>query len=280
MSVASVVYKEPETPAEKPAEVENKETAAAEVAAGSRPAWLPDNFKTVEDFVKSATDSRAELTRVQQELAKLKGGEEKKTEGEQAPEEKKTEGEKPAGEKSETEKAAEEAMAKAGIDVDPFQKEFNETGDVSEENRGKIAESLKAQFGDNAKAYVDAFIEGQKSRRANFSAEVYGAVGGEEAYGQMITWAATGMTDAQKTTFNEGVLSGDLNKAKMAVASLQSLYTKANGKAPSLLGGDPPATQVGFASSFEMQKAIADPRYAADPVYRKSVEERIKKSNF
>lgn len=279
--VASVEFKDQETTAEKPAEVEKKEQAAAEVTAGTRPAWLPENFKTVDDFVKSSKEAQAELTRAKQEIATLKG--EKPTEGEKPAEgeKKPAEGEKKEGEQTDTEKAAEEALAKAGVNVDPFQKEFNETGDVSEENRAKIADSLKAQFGDAAREYVDAFIEGQKSRRANFSAEVYGAVGGEDAYGQMISWASTGMTDAQKQTFNEGVLSGDINKAKMAVASLQSLYTKANGKAPSLLGGEKAGVEnTGFASSYDMQKAISDPRYAADPVYRKAVEERIKKSNF
>jgi len=43
-----------------------------QVEAPSRPAWLPDNFKTEEDFAKSYKESQATLTRQAQELASLR----------------------------------------------------------------------------------------------------------------------------------------------------------------------------------------------------------------
>lgn len=273
----TVNFKPAETPAEKPAEVAQKEQQQQQVVAGERPAWLPENFKTVEDFTKSYADQRAELTRTQQELAKLKPA------GEQKPEEKSAEKkseDKPA-EQTPEQKAAAEAVAKSGLDVSTFQTEFNTTGDVSEASRAKIAEGLKAQFGEQAREVVDSFIEGQKARTSNYQAQVFTAAGGEEQYGQMVAWAKTSFNKAEIENFNAAVTKGDLNAARMAVDGLKARYETANGKQPALLGGGPAAAaQPGFASSYEMQTAIKDPRYAKDPAYRKSVEQRIGKSNF
>lgn len=281
--VDSVVFKPEDTPPEKPAEQVRLERIAEEVKAGTRPAWLPTNFDKVEDYNKAFVEQRAEITRLQQErAANNKTGEvEKPKEGEKPPEgEKPKEGEKPA--EGDPEKAAKEALEKSGVDAAPYQEEFNQTGNVSEENRAKLAKSLEATLGPDARKYVDAFIEGQQARSANFSSEVFAAVGGEEAYGEMITWATSNLNDSEKELFNDAVMkSGDINKAKMAVAGLQAKFTKAGGKSPNLLGGKLPSTGTqGFESSYAMQQAMRDPRYGKDPVYTKEVEQRTMKSNF
>lgn len=48
-----------------------EQQAAADTAAGERPAWLPENFKTPEDFAKSYGDLRVEADRQREENAKL-----------------------------------------------------------------------------------------------------------------------------------------------------------------------------------------------------------------
>ncbi len=290
----SVVFKQEETPAEKPAEVARKEQIAALVAEGKRPAWLPENFDKEEDFAKSYAEQQATLTRAQQELAKLKGGEQKtpeqiaaekdaadKAAADKKPEEKKAdEGETPE------QKAAREIVEKSGVDVSAFQKEFDDTGALSEKSITDLSKAMepqiKAIFGKDAdaSAITKQWVEGQQAIIANYRGQVFSAVGGEENYGSLVAWAKTGLNAAEQKNFNEAVNSGDLNKAKLALDGLSARYTKANGKAPNLLAGDLATAVQGFASTYEMQKAISDPRYAADPVYRKSVEQRIGKSNF
>jgi hypothetical protein len=285
-----IEYKTPVTGAENPADEINKEQGnkpaetGNENKGGERPSWLPAEFKgTADEFVasltKSQTDTKAELTRAQQELAKLKkGDEEEKPEdnGEKKP----ADGEESAEDK--IRKAAEEA----GVDNAPYQQEFDETGDLTPEAREKAAKEygplIKKMFGDEADPLdvVNRWVDGQKANIGNYRSEVFKAAGGEEAYGEMVTWASANYSDADKVIFNKAVNGGDLNAAKQALDGLASRYAKANGSEPKLLGGEINTGTTGFKSTYEMQKAIADPRYEKDPVYRKSVEQRIGKSNF
>src|SRR5690242_13263326 len=80
MSTASVSFQQAPTGSEAPASDPTKDinaqaTNPTEAGGGTnpdRPEWLPQNFTTVEDFVKSSADTRAELTRAQQELSKFR----------------------------------------------------------------------------------------------------------------------------------------------------------------------------------------------------------------
>lgn len=278
MSTASVTFQQAPTGAEAPAQDPTKEinaqatnpAATGEGANSDRPEWLPENFTTVEDFVKSAQDTRAELTRAQQELAKLRKGDDKATAG----------AEQPA--QTEAERAASEAVAKAGLDVSAWQQEFNETRDVSEKGRAEIAKALEAQFGENARRLVDDFIEGQKMRLANIEAQVHNVAGGKDQYNAMIAWAGSNLSEAEIEAYNRAMGSGDFNAMSLAVDGLKARYTKANGSAPKLISGDGSISDsnAGFTSTYEMTKAMKDPRYGKDPAYTKSVERRAMLSNF
>jgi hypothetical protein len=287
----TIEYKTPATGSENPTGEINKEQGnkpadtGTENKGGERPSWLPAEFKgTADEYVasltKSQNDTKAALTQAQQELAKLK-----KPEGEKKPEDNTGE-KKPDGEES-AEDQIRKAAEEQGIDNAPYQKEFDETGDLSPEAREKAAKEygplIKKMFGADADPadVVNRWIEGQKASGNNYKAEVFKAAGGEDSYGEMLAWAKENYSDADKAIFNKAVNGGDLNAAKQAVDGLNARYSKANGKEPKLLGGDNHGTtESGFKSAYEMQKAIADPRYEKDPVYRKSVEQRVGKSNF
>jgi hypothetical protein len=279
MSTASVTFQQAPTGAEAPAtdptkDINAQATNPAATGDGTdpaRPEWLPANFTSVEDYVKSNNEARGELTRAQQELAKLR-----KSDSEQPG----AGAEQPS--QTSVERAANEAVTSAGLDVSSWQAEFNETRDVSEEGRAAIAKGLEAQFGKDARALVDDFIEGQKMRVTNVENQVHTQAGGAEAYSAMMKWAATNLTPAEIGAYNNAMGTGDFNSMSLAVDGLKSRFTKANGKAPTLLSGDSAiaANGAGFASTFEMTQAMKDPRYRTDPVYRKGVEERAKKSNW
>lgn len=282
MSTASVTFQQAPTGSEAPAADPSKDinaqaTNPAATGDGSnpdRPAWLPANFTTVEDFVKSSNDARAELTRTQQELAKLRkpsdGATEQPAEG--------------AAQTSQTEaeRAATQAVTNAGLDVSSWQQEFNDTRDVSEEGRAAIAKALEGQFGKDARTLVDDFIEGQKVRLQNVETQVHNVAGGKEQYTQMMQWAGSNLTDNEINAYNKAMGSGDFNAMSLAVDGLKARFVKANGSAPKLISGDNAISDAnaGFGSTFEMTKAMKDPRYGKDPAYTKSVEQRAMRSNF
>ena len=280
MSTASVSFQQAPTGAEAPAADPTKDinaqatnpTGAGDGTNPARPEWLPQNFNTVEDFVKSSNDTRAELTRTQQELAKLR-----KPSGSDAP----AEGAEGAAQ-TETERAATQAVANAGLDVSSWQAEFNETRDVSEDGRAAIAKALEGQFGKDARTLVDDFIEGQKMRLQNVENQVHQVAGGKDQYTAMLSWAGANLSDKEINAYNNVMGSGDFNAMSLAVDGLKSRFVKAKGSNPSLLSGDGSIgnANAGFGSTFEMTKAMKDPRYGKDPAYTKSVEQRAMRSNF
>lgn len=282
MSTASVSFQQAPTGAEAPAADPSKDinaqatnpTGTGDGSNPARPEWLPQNFNSVEDFVKSSNDARAELTRTQQELAKLRKPSEPAAEqpaegAEKAPQ-------------TEAERAANEAVTNAGLDVTSWQTEFNETRDVSEKGRAEIAKALEAQFGPNARTLVDDFIEGQKVRLQNVETQVHNVAGGKDQYAQMMQWAGSNLSDQEVNAYNKAMGSGDFNAMSLAVDGLKARFVRANGSAPKLISGDGSIgdSNAGFGSAFEMTKAMKDPRYGKDPAYTKATEQRAMRSNF
>jgi len=277
----TVTFQSEQTGQEAPKAPENKTPAAA---SGERPAWLPEQFKTVEDFVKSANETKAELTRLQQQVAKGKPAEGEQTTGESK------DGQQPPKDglgieestsKEGEKKGGEEKKPPLNIDFAPYQQEFTETGDVSPENRAKIAEQLKSIFGENAEGIVNDYIDGAKTRLANTTSQLKAIAGGDEGYAAMQAWAKDNLTPAEKEAYNRAVHSGDFHAASFAVQGLAAKFQAANGKAPSLIqGNNTPTGGETFKSLHEMKQAIADPRYKTDPDYRKQVEQKAMRSNI
>ena len=254
----------------------------------NRPAWKPEGFEGDEAAIaKSWADQRAEITRLQQELAKHTKQSTPPPPAPNAattpPADGTTAGEKkPDGEASSQDEAAREVADAAGVDLAPYQTEFDTNGDVSEESRAKIAEGLKKVLGANARQIVDDFIDSRKVVVENDTRMFYDAAGGEENYGRMATWAAQNLPKQQLEAYNAQVTSGDRHAALFTLDGLKAKYEAANGKIPArvLGGGGPAPTQGGFASSAEMRRAMADPRYKTDEAYRAQVASRLAVSNF
>jgi excinuclease UvrABC nuclease subunit len=290
MSTAQVTFSQAPTGAEAPAADptvkinEQASNTATPQPQGDRPAWLPEQFKTAEDFAKSWTDQRAEITKLQQAQAaakKVDPAASAATEDKTAPA-LKIEDKPAAGEQTEAEKAAAQAVAQAGLDVSKWQEEFNTSRTVSEEGRAEIAKGLEGLFGDKARAIVDDFVEGQRMRVENVEGQIFTVAGGKEEYAKMVGWAAQNMSASEQSAYNAAMDSGDVNAMSLAVDGLKARYVRAEGSSPSLISGDGSigSGDAAFASTHEMTTAMKDPRYRADPVYRKSVEQRAMRSNF
>ena len=250
----------------------------------NRPEWLDPKFKSVEDQAKAYAEAQAELTRTKQEIAKLKGS--ALTSPPQDDTSQVNDNLQQDDIKADAQdKAAQRVAEAAGLDLNLYQQEFFETGDVSAESRAKIVERLSQLdiFKDlDVKSLVDDYIEGKKALIENDRALYMEEAGGEAQYEEMIKWAAENLPRDEIEAYNRQVSSGDRHATLFAIRGLRAKFEAANGRSPSRLyhGGGGSVTPPGFRSSAEMVAAMRDPRYKTDPSYREEVRKRLAVSNF
>lgn len=166
----------------------------------------------------------------------------------------------------------EQAVAAAGLDFEAFNKEFQETGELTAESYAKLE---KAGI---PKVMVDSYIAGQQAVLETVQARVFGYAGGQENYQAMLEWAASNLDKADIEAFNAAVARGPADQ-KFAVDALYTRYKGAVGSNPNLLkGGGAAPDAVGYASRAEMVADMKDPRYQNDPAYRAKVQAKIAKT--
>ena len=105
------------------------------------------------------------------------------------------------------------------------------------------------------------------------------SVGGDEAYGEMIKWAGSNLSEAEVDQFNAVISTNNAAAIKYAVESLSNRWKGDEGyEAPLVTGRKAPSKSKAFRSQAELARAIADPRYQSDPAYRMDVEEKLARS--
>lgn len=216
---------------------------------GERPAWLPDKFKTVEEFAKSYT-----------ELEKKLGT--------------------PAVTPEPVTPAATvtaEAATKAGIDLPALAKEFAANGELS-------AETLKS-LSDKGfdKAAVDGYIAGQTAISEKIVTDLQAVAGGKEAFTATLEWAKANLNADDKAAYNAAIDSGDIRLAKLALQAVVNQYTEANGKEPALVTGGEGVRTTGvepYASNAQMIADMRTKEYKTDPAFRAKVEARLRVTNY
>lgn len=249
-------------------------------AVADRPAWLPENMADGEALAKSYKELQAELTRVKQGKGLPSGDAAKGTQ--QAPAQAAANGnsipDSADAEGDAENDAAKKAVEAAGLDVSSYQTEFESTGDVSPENRAKIAEGLKAILGENARTVVDQYIDGRKTTVVNDAAMIRNAAGGDEAYSTMVTWASTALKPEEVASYNRTVNSGDRHAALLAVEGLRRRFESINGKEPALFkGGSVPngGGLTAYRSAAEWKADMKSDKYKTDAHFREQVKARL-----
>ncbi|MCP4126796.1 MAG: hypothetical protein GY753_07010 [Gammaproteobacteria bacterium] len=233
---------------------ESPEQIAADAAAPEqteeRPAWLPEKFENAEAMAKSY-----------KELESAQGG--------KPP----TEDPKPG------DLEIPEAAAAAGVtpeDMQFYSDRFAETGKLEDSDY----EGLREKHG-ISREMVDTYVAGQLALGAQYEQGIYAQVGGREAYTAMTAWAAENVDQSEVALFNEAMNSGDPAKANSAVNGMKARYQLENGKAPELMQGSTSGSGTSSYQSLAQMKAeMRDPRYAADPAFRKSVTDKLANSNI
>lgn len=129
--------------------------------------------------------------------------------------------------------------------------------------------------------FIQQWAEGQKAVVSQQTQQVLNAVGGKEAYDQMIAWAGQSLDKNEAAAYNKIMQSNDVHQVTAAVRGLQARYAAAMGNEPSLFNGRPaPASSRGFQSQGEMLQAMKDPKYKSDSAYREEVAQRVANSKF
>lgn len=218
-------------------------------------------FKSQEDLLKAYQE-------LQQKLSKGETLEDEDTEEAPQAEEKAEEQEEPADE-------ATTSLTKAAD-------EYQQTGKISEE---AIEELSKMDSKDLIRAYVEFYTQNatryqqQAEIQAADEQAIYASAGGQQAYGEMIQWAAQNLDASEIDAFNSITSSGNVPAIKFAVEALQSRYKAAEGyEAPLVSGKRGKAAPAGYRSHAELARDIADPRYSSDPAFRADVEAKLARS--
>jgi hypothetical protein len=228
-------------------------------------------FKTVEDLANSYKELEGKLGAIDQTREEPEGNAE--------------EAEQQETETNDSEFNAEEyygeglasVLEEVGIDPQDISNRFQENDEISEDDYSKLSE---AGF---SKQIVDTYLDGLRNAGMANEVDAQGikdSVGGDESYGQMVSWAIENLPADDVKAFNKLTDTGDGPAIKLAVQGIYSQYNNAMGVEPNLYSGRPAASgPTPFRSTAEVVTAMSDPRWEKDVSYTENVKARLAGSN-
>ena len=216
-----------------------------------RPEWLPEKFKSAEDMANAYA-----------ELEKRMGAGAKEDTEEQ-PQEQQEDNDQP-----------EEAPNYNQAVVDASQEFFANDGQLSEETYKKLEEVGLP------KDLVDSYAAGQQALMQSEEAQIQGVANGQ--YDEMAEWANDNLPQEEIDAFDEAVVNGTVQQAKLAVQGLYARYQNATGSTPKLTQGNVVGSAtMPFKSMQELARAQSDPRYrSGDKAYHEEIDRRLAVSNI
>jgi len=181
---------------------------------------------------------------------------------------------KPTDTKQNNLQADKPAAVQSLFNFDQAEKEFNETGNVSEETLSALE---KVGLSKN---YINNYISGLKALATQFEAKAYETTGGQENYTKMTAWVASNLSAAEVERFNSGVASDD----ETALYTIKGMYARYNleTKEPNLRMGETGTQSTGeaYESIAQMKVDMKNPKYNSDPAFRKMVENKLSRSKI
>lgn len=222
--------------------------------------------------------SAEELEKAYLELQR-KLGERPADEDEGDEDEEPVEGEEEASEEEEVEEGDEEPSEVLQA-LEAASREFDEGG-ISDATLDALSQLDSRTLVETWAEYISSQKEQAAKAQLNQeqTTQIYQAVGGEEAYGEMVDWAAKNLSPDEIAAYDSVVNGGDYNATYWAVQGLRSRFADSVGVEGKVYSGArAPKPADGFRSQSELARAIADPRYRDDPAYRIDVQEKLARS--
>ena len=167
--------------------------------------------------------------------------------------------------------------------------EFAESGEINETTRAAI-EEMSGKEVMEAYTRINKLVAegGYQDPGADPPAElgeaevdaIQQAVGGEQAYQNMIGWAQDNFSEGEIQAYDNALESGNLSTINLALQALYYRYADANGSEGEMIQGKAATATEGFRSQAEVVRAMADERYENDPAYRQDVYNKLERSNL
>jgi hypothetical protein len=159
--------------------------------------------------------------------------------------------------------------------------EYAKTGTISDEAIERLSQMDQKEL---IQSYLQYYQKSAaQSQQVQLQAEQINAikesVGGDAAYGEMMTWAAQNLSPEEINDYNTVTGSGNPVAIRFAVQALQARYQRDEGyEAPLVTGKKADTGLKPYRSQAELARDIANPLYHADPAFRADVEERLARS--
>tara|TARA_R100000808_G_scaffold4669_2_gene14918 strand:- start:9104 stop:9883 length:780 start_codon:yes stop_codon:yes gene_type:complete len=154
--------------------------------------------------------------------------------------------------------------------------EYAKSGELSEGSRKELTERGIPE------EMVNQYVAGAAALARDYDRQILEAAGGKDEFESMANWVRANGQDSERQAFNQEIKSGDVERAKLAVAGMMARYRMSPQGHPGNLEGRPtdsPAIAP-FRSTQERTMAMMDPRYDNDPAYRSDVDARIQASDL
>lgn len=185
-------------------------------------------------------------------------------------------------EQEESEEEPEKEPTEAVTLITDASNEYAENGTLSEETMQKFQSMSSEEL---VNAYMEMSKNAPQQQVADLSeaevANIQKSVGGEEAYGEIVNWAAENLDAETIEAYDSLVNSGNSKAIQLAVAGLKAQYEMSNGYEGEMLTGKAATkTNSVFRSQAELVDAMADPRYDRDPAYRNDILEKLERSDL
>ena len=171
--------------------------------------------------------------------------------------------------------------------IDPYKiaAEFDKNeGEIPEEMYQSLLDAgLSANAVDSylkGVAVERGYIEGEEGAAEELAQEevkgIRDSIGGDEAYGKMVSWALENLSKPEIEAFNEATNTMSGPQLSMMVQGLYTRYQNAMGVEPSLYSGRPAASgPTPYRSTQEVVAAMSDKRYGKDVTYTEDVQRRL-----
>ena len=220
-----------------------------------RPEWLPDKFGTPQDLLNAYNQLEQQYTQVSQQQEEAQQQEFNQ--------------EQIAEIQNASVPQVAQLLSDNNLDIDVFQKEYNETGELSQDAYNALAEVGISND------MVNTWLAGQDAIADQNISEIYDMVGGENNYNSMLDWANNNLQQWEIDAFNNSIENLDPN-AMFAVQGLMARMQNAEGIPPRLMTGESvPSTAPRFESLAQVTEAMKNPKYASDPAYRAQVTQML-----
>lgn len=165
---------------------------------------------------------------------------------------------------------AEPAVATA---IKAAREEWAKSGKLSEDTSRRLATHGITED------VIASYAEGSRARQEASTRALMDSVGGPEEFSRAAEWAKQNVSDADLAAYNAHVNSGDASRTKLAVQWLHGRYQAEANRAPArtIFGGATAAPEDDtFQSTEQVREAMANPKYKLDPAYRDMVARRMK----